>query len=65
MNYICKLIMNSLYGRFAMKPILYKIKFIDRDLNIFQFLENNDIHDYIDIDKDTILLTYSKKRMSD
>ena len=60
MNYICKLIMISLYGRFAMKAIFYKIKFIDRDLNIFKFLENNNIHDYLDIDKDTILLTYSK-----
>lgn len=61
MNYICKLIMISLYGRFAMKPITHKISFIDRDLNIHKFLEEHDIFDYIDIDKETVLLSYAKK----
>ena len=34
MNLICKLILNSLYGRFAMKPIISKTEFVPRYLNI-------------------------------
>ena len=31
MNLICKLIMNSLYGRFGMKPIISKQEFVNFD----------------------------------
>lgn len=58
MNLICKLILNSVYGRFAMKPIISKTEFISRDLNIYEFINKNTIEDFIDVDKDNILITY-------
>lgn len=58
MNLICKLILNSLYGRFAMKPIINKTEFIPRYLGIWEFLDKNIIEDAIDVDKDFILMTY-------
>ena len=58
MNLICKLILNSLYGRFAMKPILSKTEFIPRYLNVWEFLDKNTVEDWIDIDKENILITY-------
>jgi hypothetical protein len=61
MNYILKLLLNSLYGRFAMKPITTITKYISRDENIFNFLEKFEIHDYIEIDNDILLLSYSSK----
>jgi len=61
MYIIAKLLMNSLYGRFAMKPITTITKFISRDEDIFNFIDNNEIDHYVDINKDWILMTYSPK----
>ncbi len=58
MNLICKYLLNSLFGRFAMKPIESITEFIPRDLNIINFLENNIIESEIEIDEDYVLLTY-------
>lgn len=58
MNLICKLILNSLYGRFAMKPIISTCELIDRYLNIWDFMDKNIIEDHFDINKDHILMTY-------
>ena len=58
MNLICKLILNSLYGRFAMKPIVSTCEIIDRYVNIWDFLDKNIIENEIDINKDHILITY-------
>src|ERR1700721_3397372 len=52
MYIIAKLLMNSLYGRFAMKPITTITKFISRDEDIFNFIDNNEIDHYVDINKD-------------
>ena len=41
-----------------MKPIISKTEFIPRNLNIFEFLDKNEIEDWIEIDKDHILITY-------
>ena len=62
MNLICKLLLNSVYGRFAMKPISSKTEFIPRDSDIWEFIEDNSIEDWIDIDKENILLTYRSKK---
>lgn len=61
MNLICKLILNSLYGRFAMKPIISRTEFIPRYQNIFEFLDKNIAEDWIEVDKDNILITYRNK----
>ena len=61
MNLICKFVLNSVYGRFAMKPIVSKTEFHARYLDIWEFIEDNTIEDWIDIDKDNILLTYRSK----
>ncbi len=58
MNLICKLILNSLYGRFAMKPIISKTEFVPRYLGIWEFMDKNTIEDWIEVDKDNILITY-------
>ena len=67
MHLLCKLIMNSAYGRFAMKPITSRTEFLrrPRDENISpapeKFIEQNTIEDWDDIDKDNILITYHEK----
>jgi hypothetical protein len=65
MNFIAKLLLNSLFGRFAMKPINIFTKYISRDENIFDFLDQFEIHDWHDIDKNTFLLSYSPKNSNE
>lgn len=60
MNLICKLIMNSLYGRFAMKPIISKTQLIDKE-EFSDFIETNIIESCDDIDKNNLLITYKPK----
>ena len=50
MNYISKLLMNSLYGRFAMKNIKNNYSFLDKS-EFFKLLENSliEIENYIDL----------------
>ena len=50
MNYISKLLMNSLYGRFAMKNIKNNYSFLDKS-EFFKLLENDqiEIENYIDL----------------
>ena len=61
MNLICKYILNSLFGRFALRPIVSKTEFVPRYLNIWEFLDKNEPEDWIEIDKENILLTYRSK----
>ncbi len=60
MNYVCKLLLNSLYGRFAMKPILSKSQFfnVNEEINI----SNKDILDIQNITEDVDLITFSLKK---
>ncbi len=60
MNLICKLIMNSLYGRFAIKPIISKTQLIDKE-EFSDFIERNIIESFDDIDKNNLLITYKPK----
>ena len=50
LNYISKLLMNSLYGRFAMKNIKNNYSFLDKS-EFFKLLENDqiEIENYIDL----------------
>ena len=61
MNYICKLFLNSVFGRFAMKPHLSSTALIPRYLEIWEFLEKHEVEDWIEVDKDYILLMYLYK----
>ena len=58
LNLICKLFLNSLYGRFAMKPINSKTELVPRYQGIWDFLEKNIIEDSIDVNKEHILMTF-------
>ena len=58
MNLTCKLILNALYGRFAMKPIISKTEIIKSDLDICEFLKENIIESEDDINENYVLLTY-------
>ena len=58
MNLVCKLILNSVYGRFAIKPVISKTEFVARDSEIWDFLEHNTVEDFEDINKNHILMTY-------
>ena len=49
LNYTCKLIMNSLYGRFGMRPILTNQEFVNRD-KFKELTEKYEIKDFIDLD---------------
>ena len=52
MNYISKLLMNSLFGRFAMRNFKNKFNFFNRD-DLFKMLENENIEviNYIDLNE--------------
>nr|YP_009652969.1 DNA polymerase [Taiwanofungus camphoratus]QCG70007.1 DNA polymerase [Taiwanofungus camphoratus] len=58
MNYISKLLMNSLYGRFAMKNIRNIFEFLDKS-EFFKLLENDqiEIKNYIDLN-DSLFVNY-------
>ena len=66
LNLTCKLLMNSLYGRFGMKPITTTQKFVDRKTFLKLTQEYNEI-DFIDLDKYGLFVTYEdpKKINSD
>ncbi len=51
MNYVCKLIMNSLYGRFGMRLINNRQKFLSKE-DLFKLTENTncEIEDFLDLD---------------
>lgn len=56
-NFTCKLIMNSLFGRFAMKPILSTQKFINKeDLN--KITEKYQLEDFIDLEESGYFITF-------
>ena len=50
LNYTCKLIMNSLYGRFGMRPILTKQEFINKE-KFLELSKNFEIKDFIDLEE--------------
>ena len=57
MNLACKLLMNSLYGRFGMQPITQTQKFMNKN----QFLEvcqNFTVNDFIDLDEKGLFVSY-------
>ena len=57
MNLTCKYLMNSLFGRFAMQPILSIQKFISKEE--FKILtEKYLIEDYLDLDEYGYFITY-------
>ena len=58
LNYISKLLMNSLYGRFAMKNIKNNYSFLDKS-EFFKLLENDqiEIENYIDLN-DSLFVNY-------
>lgn len=63
MNYICKLLLNSLYGRFAMKSVDSLVEFVDNDIEKLAELSlKYDIIDSTSIDENTLLITYTIKR---
>lgn len=50
-NYICKILLNSLYGRFGMEPIINKQKFVDfNELTKLMKKFNNQELDFIKLD---------------
>ena len=57
MNLACKLLMNSLYGRFGMQPITQTQKFMNKN----QFLEvcqNFTVNDFIDLGEKGLFVSY-------
>jgi hypothetical protein len=57
MNYICKILMNSLYGRFGLKTILPETEFIDKSL-LSKYEEiSNEILEVLEFD-DKLLIQY-------
>ena len=64
MNLTCKLIMNSLYGRFGMAPIGIKQKFIKaKDFKDFSL--NNEITDFLDLEESGFFISYIDKKFKD
>jgi len=56
MNYIAKILMNSLYGRFGLNPLLPETQFIAKDM-LEDFISTCEITDLIEFD-DKILIQY-------
>ncbi len=63
MNQICKWILNSVYGRFAMRPIDSITEFLPGDLSVEEFIKSNTIEDLMEIDDNNILITYRKNNV--
>lgn len=57
MNLTCKLIMNSLYGRFGMAPILNKQEFVSIE-SFKEMCLSKQIHDFLDLEEFGIFVEY-------
>ena len=57
MNFVCKLILNSLYGRFGMHQIIEKSIFTNKN-NFLELSKNYKITDLLDLDSSGLFLTY-------
>ena len=62
MNFTCKLIMNSLYGRFGMHPILTQQVFVTKD-EFMEFTQRHTIKDFLDLDDMGLFVTYFDKKL--
>nr|YP_010561573.1 hypothetical protein OSR58_mgp17 [Ganoderma flexipes]UYX56944.1 hypothetical protein [Ganoderma flexipes] len=60
MNLTCKLIMNSLFGRFAMKPIITTQSFMSKK-DFIKLTENTkyEIDDFLDLEANGLFVSYS------
>lgn len=60
MNLTCKLLMNSLFGRFAMKPIISIQSFMNRK-DFFKLTENKlyEIEDFLDLGNAGFFVSYT------
>lgn len=56
MNYICKLIMNSTYGRFGMAPILTDVKLLGPN-DLHKYEPNTKFLDITNINEDLVMVT--------
>jgi hypothetical protein len=61
---IAKLFLNTLYGKFGMKPVLDSHKIIDNDQIDF-YLDNYNIKEFIDLKNDKSLIVYSLPNIVD
>ena len=62
MNYTCKLIMNSLYGRFGMHPITNKQEFVTLD-RFKELTITNEIIDILDLGENGFFVTYKDENL--
>ena len=62
MNYTCKLIMNSLYGRFGMKPITSQQEFVDKE-KFLELSQEHTINDFIDLDESGLFVSYEDPKL--
>nr|WVH38150.1 DNA polymerase [Poriella subacida] len=63
MNLTCKLIMNSLYGRFGMAPILTKQEFVSKE-KFKELTLSNEIVDFLDLDEYGLFVGYIDNKLS-
>nr|QWC53720.1 DNA polymerase [Rhizoctonia solani] len=56
MNYICKLIMNSTYGRFGMAPILTDVKVFNRN-DEHNYMDGTEFLDITNINENLVMVT--------
>ena len=62
MNSIAKLLMNSLYGRFAMKPIKHVQGFFTKE-EFLKLIAEFEIEEYIDLNDSTLFVNYIDKNL--
>jgi DNA polymerase type B, organellar and viral len=62
MNYIAKILMNSLYGRFGLNPLLPETIVIDKN-DLDDFVDSSEISDLIDLGDKFIIQFLSRNKI--
>ena len=64
MNYTCKLILNSLYGRFGMRPITARQEFMLKD-KFNEVSQNHEVLDFLDLEENGLFVIYNDDTLLD
>jgi len=57
MNYVAKILMNSLYGRFGLSPVLPESMIISNN-ELDKLVDLGEISELIDFDDDSLLISF-------
>lgn len=62
MNFVCKLILNSLYGRFGMHQIIEKSEFMNKN-EFLELTKNYEVTDFLDLEESGLFVSYEDSEL--